>query len=195
MKKTERTKAHIIRQTAPVFNKKGFAGTSLSDLTSATGLSKGSIYGNFKDKNEVAIEAFRYNLKLLTERVNAEMDGLEKSSDKLLHYVDYHRHNYEPIFEMGGCAILNTSVDSDDGNPDLRSEVVKAINSWRRTIQRIVDQGIENGELKKVDSEDFAIGIIASIEGGIMLAKATGKFKYLEINLDHIENRIRETIL
>src|ERR1700722_8888899 len=60
--KAERTRQFIIEKTAPIFNKKGYAGTSLSDITAATGLTKGSIYGNFADKDEVALAAFDYNI-------------------------------------------------------------------------------------------------------------------------------------
>lgn len=47
-RKSERTRQFIIEKVAPIFNRKGYAGTSLSDLTEATGLTKGAIYGNFK---------------------------------------------------------------------------------------------------------------------------------------------------
>ena len=50
MSKADRTKAFITEKTAAIFNKKGYAGTSLTDMTGATGLTKGSIYGNFEDK-------------------------------------------------------------------------------------------------------------------------------------------------
>ncbi|MDO9376148.1 MAG: TetR/AcrR family transcriptional regulator, partial [Ferruginibacter sp.] len=65
MTKAEKTRNFIVEQTAPIFNKKGYAGTSLTDLTEATGLTKGSIYGNFANKDEVALAAYDYNLSLL----------------------------------------------------------------------------------------------------------------------------------
>ena len=57
MSKAEKTKQHIIEKTATLFNTKGYISTSLSDITQVTGLTKGSIYGNFENKDEVAIEA------------------------------------------------------------------------------------------------------------------------------------------
>ncbi len=53
--KAERTRKFIVERTAPIFNMKGYSGTSLTDLTAATGLTKGSIYGNFENKDDVAI--------------------------------------------------------------------------------------------------------------------------------------------
>ena len=61
--KAQLTAQYIIETVAPIFNKNGYAATSLSDLTKATGLTKGAIYGNFKNKEELAIIAFKYNVK------------------------------------------------------------------------------------------------------------------------------------
>ena len=71
MGKAERTREFIVEKTAPLFNRKGYAGTSMSDLTEATGLTKGAIYGNFENKDEVALAAFDYNLARMVQRVRA----------------------------------------------------------------------------------------------------------------------------
>ena len=63
MSKAERTKQFIVEKTAPIFNMKGYAGTSVNDMMAATGLTKGSIYGNFKNKDDVALAAFDHNRK------------------------------------------------------------------------------------------------------------------------------------
>ena len=61
--KAEKTSQYIVETTAPLFNKNGYTGTSLSDITDTTGLTKGAIYGNFKNKEELALEAFNFNVK------------------------------------------------------------------------------------------------------------------------------------
>jgi len=69
-KKSDRTRALIVEKSASLFNRKGFHGTSLSDIMEATGLTKGGIYGNFKReglnkkgvKEEIALAAFEYNV-------------------------------------------------------------------------------------------------------------------------------------
>ena len=60
MTKGERTRQEIVRNAAPLFNTKGYEGTSLSDLMAATGLQKGGIYRHFASKEELAAEAFDY---------------------------------------------------------------------------------------------------------------------------------------
>src|SRR5271170_3488016 len=86
MSKAERTKQFIIEKTANVFNEKGYAGTSIHDLTSATGLSKGSIYGNFENKADVAVAAFDYNHNRVTRYIKVQILATQNSIDRLLVY-------------------------------------------------------------------------------------------------------------
>jgi len=190
--KHENTKQFIIEKTAPIFNKKGYTGTYLSDLTEATGLTKGGIYCNFKNKNEVAVEAFRFNLKRLTEKIQKEVIIKEKANEKLLAFIHFYRHNYQEVFQNGGCAILNTSVDADDVNESLHKEAVRALLSWKNTIEGIVKEGILNKELKGIDPEKFSCKMIALVEGSIMLAKTLNKPEYLINNIEFLEKEIRE---
>lgn len=189
--KSERTRKFIIGKVAPLFNRKGFAGTSMSDLEAATGLTKGSIYGNFKDKNEVAVEAFRHNYATLMTEVREKVDAVSGAAEKLLAFADYYRTSYPRLFKSGGCAILNTATDADDGNEALRVEVAQALESWKKYLVKIVKDGVSNEEFKKVDEEAFACRFIALVEGGIMLAKTTGSTRYLLFNLDSLSTDIR----
>src|ERR1700743_2896220 len=101
--KAERTRQFIIEKTAEVFNKKGYAGTSLADLTEATGLTKGSIYGNFENKEEVAIAVFDYNSCLVADHVDALIAQAPTYYDKLLVYTKV--YNNSKFAARGGCNI------------------------------------------------------------------------------------------
>ena len=190
MIRSEKTRQFIIEKTASIFNKKGYTGTYLSDLTDATGLTKGSIYGNFKDKNEVAVEAFKHNYKFQSEKILAKINRIDHSAKKIMAFLDHYKTEFQPIFQNGGCAILNTSVDADDGNDILKKEVIKSIHSWHKTIVAILEQGIHNNELKSIDVHIFAYRMIALIEGSIMLAKTLEKPQILIENIDFLQSEI-----
>lgn len=195
MVRNEATRQYIIEQTASIFNKKGYIGTYLSDLTAATGLSKGSIYGNFKDKNEVAVEAFRYNLHHVVQPLKTGVSANHDTKGKLLFFVDFYRKNHERIFRNGGCAILNTAVDADDGNEALKEEAKKALLNWKKMLEEIVEEGIKTGELRECNAEQFAAKMIALIEGSVLLAKTTGQIKMMMDNLDFLEMEIKKMAL
>ena len=84
MTKADKTRQHILEKTAPLFNRKGFHGTSLAELTEATGLTKGALYGNFQDKEEMALEAFQYSIAKVREVVKQELSGASTCKEQLI---------------------------------------------------------------------------------------------------------------
>lgn len=184
MTKAERTKQFIIEKTAPIFNKNGYAGTSINDLTEATGLTKGSIYGNFENKDAVALAAFDYNHSQVVAAIMSRIKERPHAVDKLKAYIAVFGELYTlPVLEFG-CPILNTAIESDDTHVALRGKAKGAIDKWYANVESIIKKGQENKEIKKsVNGREFAGAFIALIEGGVMLAKVTGKSEGLEAAL------------
>jgi TetR/AcrR family transcriptional repressor of nem operon len=175
MSKAEKTKALIIEKTAPIFNTRGFSGTSLNDITAATGLSKGSIYGNFANKDEVALAVFDYNLSKLIGAIETQLAKETWAKNKLLVYATCYERFMLPPFTKGGCPILNTAVEADDTHPALRKKAASAIISWQAKIVRIIEDGVANKEFcETINAKQFALTMISMIEGAIMVAKLLG---------------------
>lgn len=191
MSKAEKTRQYIVEKTAPLFNSKGFAGTSLSDMTEATGLTKGSIYGNFSNKDEVALAVFEYNLQQVNAITNNEINKRTTYKDKLLVFADVYAGFLKAPFPFGGCPVLNTAVEADDTHPLLRERAAAAVHQWKLSIVKLVKKGMEEKEFnKEADPEHTAIAMIAMIEGGIMLTKLTGKTNYLNAVVKSIRQLI-----
>jgi TetR/AcrR family transcriptional repressor of nem operon len=192
MSKAERTRRFIIEKTAPVFNTKGFAGTSLSDMTQATGLTKGSIYGNFTDKDEVALACFEHNYKTVREVLRREMDQLPGYRDKLLVYVEVYGNPRKYPLLAGGCPVLNTTAEADDTHPRLRARAGEALSDWKHRIVQIVEAGIAAREFKpSTNAEQAALTIIALLEGLVVISKATGKPAYTKAVIASLETYIK----
>jgi AcrR family transcriptional regulator len=189
--KAERTRRYIIEKAAPIFNKKGYYGTSLSDLTQATGLTKGSIYGNFANKEEVALEAFEANVGVIMTMVAQEVEAAETSLDKLLAYPRAYRKFSRLTLANGGCPIANTAVDADDTNPALARRVAEIIRFWEKSLKVLTDRGKKAGEIKAdTDSARVARTIIALIEGGSIMSKATGEDGFYLNAVEQVEELI-----
>jgi TetR/AcrR family transcriptional repressor of nem operon len=170
MTKGEQTRRKIVEAAAPIFNKRGYEGSSLSELMEATGLKKGGIYRHFSSKEELAAEAFDYTWEAAWKarllNVDEKANGIEKLRQLIASFVE-HR---SPV--AGGCPILNTAIDADDGNPVLRAHVTKALRSWLSRLQTIVDQAQVRGETQPgVDPKAVATLIVASLEGALMMSR------------------------
>jgi TetR/AcrR family transcriptional repressor of nem operon len=195
MTKAERTREFIIEKAAPIFNTKGYAGTSLNDLIEVTGLTKGSIYGNFENKDEVAIAVYEHNIKRFAGKLDEACVGKKSASDKLVAITEYYKRNWQTISQRGGCPFLNASVEADDNLPFLRKHVQNSIKAWSLRFSKIIDEGVKQGEFKKaIPSNEYAYAIIALLEGGIMLAKIENTPKHLFAATDRIVKLIKEEL-
>jgi len=194
LSKADRTRQFIIETTAGIFNTKGYAGTSMSDITEATGLTKGSIYGNFSNKEEVAIAVFDYNYGKVSNVIGQRISAAKTYHDKLMVYAQvYDQYTRSNFFPQGGCPILNTAVEADDTNPLLKDRAAKAIQTWKKRIVDMMQAGVEAGEFKAgLDYNRIALTIIAMIEGGIMLSKATNSQSCLDKIMHSVEMVIND---
>lgn len=191
MTKAEKTRNFIVEKTAPIFNMKGYAGTSLNDITAATGLTKGSIYGNFANKDEVALAAFDYNLKNVSSTIDVEMNRQSSIKDKLLVYINIYQKFMDGSLSEGGCPVLNTAIDADDTHAELRGRVLKAVLDWKNKIAKLVKAGIASKEINPDQHpEQIALTIIAMVEGGIMISKLTSKTEYWNLIMGSLKKYV-----
>jgi len=168
MRKGEQTRQEIIRKAAPIFNQRGYDGAALSDLMKATGLEKGGIYRHFSSKEVLAAAAFDYAWReTLNARIH-DLDTVSNTVDRLKQLVAnfVERRGIIP----GGCPLLNTAIDTDDGNPVLRERARKALEGWRSYIVSVIGGGIKAREIRpRVNPKKLATLIISSLEGAIMV--------------------------
>jgi len=192
MTKAEKTRNFIIEKTAPIFNMKGYAGTSLNDIIAATGLTKGSIYGNFANKDEVALAAFDYNFSTNVSKIEAEISRQNTTEGKLLAYINIYQSLLINGISLGGCPILNTAIDADDTHPALRDKVLKAVLSWKNRIISLVEEGILKKELNSDNNpEQIALTIIAMIEGGVMVSRLTNNMDNWKLIMNSLKKYIK----
>ncbi|RYY99970.1 MAG: TetR/AcrR family transcriptional regulator [Chitinophagaceae bacterium] len=190
--KAERTRQLIIEKAAPLFNRKGYADTSLQDVVAATGLSKGAIYGNFANKDELALSVFGYNLGQLRAGMEAALASEQDAVAKLLAFAGFYRAAFRGIAAKGGCAILNAATEADDNYPLLRPRVRAAIRGWEKAVVQVIALGKEQGCIRQeVDAPRYATLFMALIEGGILLSKIMDDPGRLDTALAQVEQLVR----
>lgn len=180
MNKGERTRQAIIEAAAPLFNQRGFSGCSMADIMQATGLEKGGLYRHFTSKEELAAEVFRYalNKAMQVRIVGPSTDSGDAIADlraMVARFVEV------PSPLPGGCPLLNTAVDADDGNPTLRSLAREALASWKRRICTLVERGIAARSIKPSTVPSAVANLlIATLEGALMITRLEGNRRALK---------------
>ena len=169
------TRQLIIDKSMALFNTKGYQATSISDITQATGITKGAIYANFSNKEEVAVAAFEYALGIIMKEISACVRAAPTAPLKLKAVLRYYEEYIGNPPIPGGCPVLNTAVEADDNHPILRTRVIRLITQLKDSLRQIVHRGIVEQQLEPdLDVEGFVMLFYAAIEGAIMVSRVEG---------------------
>lgn len=165
----------------------------MSDLMEATGLEKGGLYRHFVGKEELAAEAFEYAWQAALEARMHDLDSIPNSVDRLKLFVRNFVERRPSI--PGGCPLLNTAIDADDGNPVLRERALKALRGWRSRLSSIVSAGIARKEIKRsIDPKKLATLVISTLEGALMISRLERHNEALLAVQSFIENYLEAEV-
>ncbi|TDQ08452.1 TetR/AcrR family transcriptional regulator [Pedobacter metabolipauper] len=194
MSKSERTRQFIIEQSAPLFNRKGVAGTAMSDVMAATKMAKGGLYGHFESKDELSFAVVDYNLGKLVEKVNDVVNRAVTAKDKLFAFLGVFSNPMQFPVE-GGCPMLNFGTEADDTNPVINQKVKGTILSAQTKIAAIIDKGISSGEFKQgFDAGEFSIKMLTLIEGGTLIGRVLQTNSQMGIIVNLLKKEIEQQL-
>lgn len=175
--KAERTKQFIIEQSAPIFNSKGIAGTTIDDILAATKMAKGGIYGNFENKEAISIASVDFLFGKMSAKAYSVMSKEKTAVKKLFAFIDLRENPLVPFIE-GGCPILNFGVDSDNTNPTVKKKVKAMIEGSMTQFINILKQGIADGELSdQLNPEEYCLKVLVMLEGATLISRVTDSVK------------------
>jgi AcrR family transcriptional regulator len=172
MRSGEITRENILREAASLFNRQGFAGSSMADIMEATGLQKGGIYRHFESKEALALEAFDYAVDIMGRRFAEAVEEKRNAVDRLDAVIGVFAELHDDPPVPGGCPVMNAGIENDDGNPALRDRARLAMAGLHGLILRTVDGGLKRGEIRPgTDREELATVIVGTMEGAVALSK------------------------
>jgi TetR/AcrR family transcriptional regulator, transcriptional repressor for nem operon len=186
----DKTRQRILEATAPLLNKHGFAGLSMSEVMGATGLEKGGIYRHFASKDELAAATLAHSYELVQK---ARAHGVDEQPTPLarLHRLLTNFDTEPGAILPGGCPYVNSAVDADDTSPLRLAQVRRAFDEWHGRIAQIVCQAVDAGELRRsTNPEAIATLILATIEGAVVLSRAQQSRAPIQLCLRHLAEHL-----
>lgn len=196
MRKPEQTKEKILKESSILFNTKGYKSTSISDITSATGYTKGAIYRHFENKDNLEIQAYEKMIRYIFTDLKAKIREAKNTKDKLFIFLNHFENYIIKEHFAGGCPLLNLSIEVDDTNHDLKYKAQNTLTVFKETILTILSNGKKYHQVQvNCNEELIASVIIASLEGGIMMSKLTQSEKDIKNVVNHLKTWIEKDIL
>lgn len=154
MRRKEARPAELLAAALDLFVERGFAGTRLDDVAAKAGVSKGTLYLYFENKEELFKAVVRENI---VERISAardEVTAFEGSSAALLETLLKRWWLEFAATQAGG---INKLMMAESGNfPEItRFFLEEVIEPWHRLVAAVVERGVARGEFRPVDVETF----------------------------------------
>jgi TetR/AcrR family transcriptional repressor of nem operon len=188
----DQTKERILRKSGVLFNTQGYKATSISDITTATGLTKGAIYRHFKSKAALEKETLFHLSSLMFQKLRAYIKSESTAGDKLRAIFRYFESYITNPEVKGGCPLMNVAIEADDAHPSLRREAVKVLDILRDSVITILKNGIRFNQIKPDTDIGFqSTLIIACLEGAIMMSKLRGDNEDIRKVVKHLEAQLK----
>jgi TetR/AcrR family transcriptional regulator, transcriptional repressor for nem operon len=165
------SRERIVERAAELFAERGIAATSVDEVLAAAGAGKGQFYHYFRGRDELAAAAVGYRctqvIAGLTEALGgvSSLAGLEQA---LAGFVA----GFEQM-GMPGCPIGTLSAEVAGRNEEARRQAAAGFDAWERLLADVLERIRERGELRAgADPAVLATGLLASLEGGMVLSQA-----------------------
>ena len=165
-------KEDIIHESLRLFSLKGFLGTSLQDIISAAGTSKGGFYNHFQSKEDLFYYVLDEARRIWRTKNLAGLDEIDNPVDKIIKLLQNFRDQYLKDSENfpGGCVFITLSVELNDQRHHLSQEITKGFVGLKNMIRRLFEQGKETGQLNNnLDSSAVTEILFAGILGASVI--------------------------
>ncbi|MCH9661339.1 MAG: TetR/AcrR family transcriptional regulator [Bacteroidetes bacterium] len=191
MRDPETTKNIILKESGNLFNTQGYKATSISDITKATGLTKGAIYRHFDSKSDLEQEALRSLGKLMfTELGTSIREAINFQAKMEAIFSFFEDYMNTPLYE-GGCPLMNAAIEADDTNTALRQQAYNMLAQLKASVEKLIDNGIKNEQVQpEVSARFYSTIFIATLEGGIMMSKLERNKNAIETTIAHLRKQV-----
>ena len=180
-------KEKIIHESLRLFSLKGFLGTSLHDILSAVGTSKGGFYNHFRSKEDLfyhVLDEARQECR--TKNLNG-LDEIDDPVGKIIKLLQNFRDQYlvDSVHFPGGCVFITLSVELNDQRPHLSQEITKGFTGLKNMIHRLLEHGKEAGQLNNnLDSSVVTEILFAGMLGASVIFGVDKSAKSLEQSIN-----------
>ena len=177
------SRERIVERAAELFAERGIAGTSVDEVLAAAGAGKGQFYHYFRGRDELAAAAVWFRCAQvvagLTEALGgvSSLAGLEEALAGFM--TGFERSG------LPGCPIGTLATEVADRNEEARVQAAAGFDSWERLLADALERMRQRGELR-ADAEParLATGLLASIEGGMVLSQVRRDMASLRVAVD-----------
>jgi AcrR family transcriptional regulator len=170
MPRTNDSRDRTVRAAASLIGARGVAGTGLRDVVAAAGTPRGSLSHHFPGgKDELVVEAVLWSATRLGERLERLAEEPVSVAAVLRAAVEWWERGLVAVDFSGGCVVAATVMDASMSAAEVRRAALRAFHAWIDPLARIASAD----GLPEPVARQFAVTVVASIEGALLLCRAS----------------------
>jgi len=180
--KGQRTRTRIVEAAARLMHQRSVAGTTLEDVKAAAEVSGSQLYHYFPDKDDLVQAVIDHQARTIAgNQRQADLgrpDGLRAWRDTVI--AEAKSSNGK-----GGCPLGSLAGQLAETDPRARVLIAAGFEQWSAAISDGLRRLQAAGRLPAaVDADDFAITLLAALQGGLLLAQVRQDIRPLETAVD-----------
>jgi AcrR family transcriptional regulator len=160
----------MLDTTVELLRRHGYNGTGFRQVVAESGAPRGSMYHHFPGgKTQLGIEAVTQAGTFINDIFIAEA---RKARDFVTAFENVWSWWIGFVEDDGyaGCPIVAVAAEAHPETPELTAAADAVFARWQATMQ----VGLERAGLAPEDAKDFALLILAALEGATVIARASG---------------------
>ena len=180
--KGERTRTRIVEAAARLIHERSVAGTTLEDVKAAAAVSGSQLYHYFPDKDDLLQAVIEHQARTIAANQRQADLG---SPDGLRAWRDTVIAQAKSSNGRGGCPLGSLAGQLAETDPRARALIAAGFEQWSAAISDGLRELQAAGRLPAaIYADDYAITLLAALQGGILLAQIQQDTRPLETAVD-----------
>ena len=164
MSPREESRQRILQAAFEAFSAVGYEKASMDDIVQRSGLSKGSLYWHFKNKQELFVAMMAWVFEQFTSQIEGMADQTAPAADRIRVFFGTSMEWFESTPHMMG--LLIDAFFQSYRSPVAREVLTSFYQRYIHVVETVIKQGIENGEFRAdIDPHAVAISLMAGGDG------------------------------
>src|SRR5579872_5633744 len=181
--KGARTRARIVEEAAALIHERGVAATTLDDVKVAAEVSGSQMYHYFPDKNDLVQAVIDYQADAIVNRNRQALsgaNGVEAWRNMVITAAKRTK-------AKGGCQLGSLASQLAESDPEARALIAAGFDQWAAAISEGLRSLHADGKLPSdIDPDDLATTLLATLQGGLLLAQVQRSTRPLETAVDSL---------
>jgi TetR/AcrR family transcriptional repressor of nem operon len=192
-KASRNAKERLLAASLYTIRERGYAGTSVDDLCTAAGVTKGAFFHHFKSKEHLAVAAAeRFSLMAESLFAMEPYRNVSDPVDRLLAYIDLRKELLHGELPEYTCLLGTMLQETYETHPAIREACNKAVFDHITTLEADVREAIRRYGIKADwTAKSLAAYTQSVIQGAFILAKAQYSPAIAIESLDHLRRYLK----